>query len=315
MKKLVLIFFLILTAELLAQNGSEKRYSGHFEKTPLEEVLNDLEQQFNTAFSYLDQIIENKRITVTFKNQPLSRALSLILKGTNLSFQIADSTNVIIFKRAVNEHFSITGRIVEKGSGAPLPYANILIQSLGTGDAADDLGFFKIDNLGPDTYIVKCQVIGYKTLSQEILLNDNLHMNVELEIQAIALAAVEITPGIIQISSEEPAANILTSREVLSSPNFIKDINRSIQVLPSVVSTDIRARPNIRGGNPDETAVFLDNMELLEPYHLIDSYDGPGGLVNTEIAKNIKLITGGFSAKYTDKMSGILEIKYSRYRG
>jgi len=151
-------------------------------------------------------------------------------------------------------------------------------------------------------------VIGYKTLSREILLNNNFKVIIELEIQAIPLAAIEITPGIIQISNKEAAANILTSREVLSSPNFIKDINRSIQVLPSVVSTDVRARPNIRGGNPDETAVFLDNMELLEPYHLIDSYDGPGGLVNTEIAKNIKLITGGFSAKYTDKMSGILEI-------
>jgi len=232
----------------------------------------------------------------------------LILKGTNLSFQVADSANIIIFKRAADKLFSITGRIVEKGSGDPLPFANILVPSLGTGDAADDLGYFKIENLAPDTYTIQFQMIGYKTFAQEILLKENLRLNIELEIQAIHLAAVEITPGIIQISSEQPAANILTSREVLSSPNFIKDINRSIQVLPGVVSTDVRARPNIRGGNPDETAVFLDNMELLEPYHLIDSYDGPAGLVNTEIARNIKLITGGFSAKYSNKMSGILEI-------
>jgi len=308
MKKFILIFFLLLSANLSAQNDSQTIYSGQFKNVPLEEVLNDLENKFNTTFSYVDQIIGNKQITANFSKEPLSRALGLILKGTNLSFQIADSTNVIIFKRTVSEHFSITGRIVQKGSGAPLPHANILIQSLGTGDATDDLGFFKIDNLAPDTYTVKFQVIGYKTLSREILLNNNFKVIIELEIQAIPLAAIEITPGIIQISSKEAAANILTSREVLSSPNFIKDINRSIQVLPSVVSTDVRARPNIRGGNPDETAVFLDNMELLEPYHLIDSYDGPSGLVNTEVAKDIKLITGGFSAKYPDKMSGIIEI-------
>jgi len=45
MKEFIVIFFLILTAELLAQDGSAKRYSGHFENTPLKEILNNVEQQ------------------------------------------------------------------------------------------------------------------------------------------------------------------------------------------------------------------------------------------------------------------------------
>ncbi|MEE9213525.1 MAG: DUF4974 domain-containing protein, partial [Thermodesulfobacteriota bacterium] len=101
MKKLTAIFFVLslLTAELPAQNASAKLYSGRFDNEPFEEVLNNLEERLNITFSYIDQIIENKRITAAFTNQPLSQILSLILKGTNLSFQIADSTNVIIFKR------------------------------------------------------------------------------------------------------------------------------------------------------------------------------------------------------------------------
>ncbi len=169
MKKLTAFFFVLslLIAELLAQNASAKLYSGRFDNQPFEAVLNNLEQLLNITFSYIDQIVENKRITAAFTNQPLSQTLSLILEGTNLSFQIADSTNVIIFKREVNEHFSITGSIVEKGSGLVVPFANVIIASLGTGDAADSSGSFEISGLMPDTYFVEIRVIGYKKTFRE----------------------------------------------------------------------------------------------------------------------------------------------------
>jgi len=310
MKKLTAIFFVLslLTAELPAQNASAKLYSGRFDNEPFEEVLNNLEERLNITFSYIDQIIENKRITVNFTNQPLSRALSLILKGTNLSFQIADSTSVIIFKRAVSEHFSITGRIVEKGSGLVVPFANVIVASLGTGDAADSSGSFEISGLMPDTYLVEIRVIGYKKFSAKIDLKNNFNLNAELEIEPLLLEAVEITPGIIQITAGVPAVHTLSSQEILSAPNYASDVFRSIQVLPGIGVTDRRARPNIKGGNPNETSIFLDQMEIFEPYHLYE-LEGVTGIINTRIVQNVKLMTGGFSAKHTDKMSGIIDVR------
>ncbi len=312
MKRPVLEFLLcllLLTAhQVFPQNNRSITISRIYKNQALSEILTEFEKPYKIKFSYLDQLIENKQITTSFSRQPLSQALKLILQGTNLAFQIVDSTNVIIFKKTVEERFSINGRIVEKESGTSVPFANAIIASLGTGDAADSSGSFEISGLMPDTYLVEIRAIGYKKFSAKIDLKNNFNLNAELEIQPIELAAVEINPGIIQITSDETAANTLSSREILSAPTFINDIYSSMRVLPGVESTDFRARPTIKGGHPNETAILLDNMEILEPYHLYE-LDGPAGIINSEAVRDIKLLTGGFSAKYADRMSGIIDVR------
>ncbi len=308
-----LVSFLIMWTSLLAfdrvhpQDNQTIYIEGRFKNEPLKKILTDLENKFEITFSYLDQAVENKLITAVIKNQPFPGALKIILQGTNLAFEIFDSQNAVIFKKPANETYAIHGSIREKYSGDGIPFANVIIASLGTGDAADSTGYFKIDKLAPDTYEIKVQVIGYKTLSKKLPLTGNTELNFELEIQMIELGAIEITPGIIEISAAEPGANTLTSQEILSAPNWAKDIYRSIQILPGVATTDFRAKLHIKGGNPNETAVFLDNMELYEPYHLSEQ-DSPVSLINSQIIKNAKLLTGGFSAKYTDRMSGIFNL-------
>ncbi len=304
---LVLSIITVISEIILAQDNLPPQLSANYKNIPLEEIIEEIDNKHNIKFSYLDQFVENKRITAFFKNKTLPEALQNILQGTSLSFQIVDSINVILFKKEVQESFSIQGRVIEKETREAIPFANVIIPSLGTGDATDENGYYEIAGLPSDTYDMKVQVIGYKELSKKISLERDTYLNAELEIQAIELAAVEITPGIIQITADEPAANTLTSQEILSAPNWTKDIYRSIQVLPGVATTDFRAKPYIKGGNPNETAVFLDNMELYEPYHVYEN-DAPISLINSQIIKNAKLLTGGFSAKYTDRMSGIFNL-------
>ena len=106
--------------------------------------------------------------------------------------------------------------------------------------------------------------------------------------------------------------NKLSSKEILLSPNFAKDISRTLKVIPGFANNDISAKPRIRGGDWDETATYIDNFEIYEPYHFEET-DGLAGIFNTENAKEIKISTGGFPAKYTDKMSGIIEVKTPDY--
>ncbi|NIR48115.1 TonB-dependent receptor [candidate division KSB1 bacterium] len=296
--------FLLATSSVRSQNTP---FSAQFENEPLQHVLNLLENQLDVRFSYLDQNVANKRVTVSLESRSLPDALNSILQGTNLSFQLLDFENIFLFKRVTEKRYTIQGRVTDHKTLKGLPYAKIVIPSLGRSARADDIGNYKIGNLLPDTYNIVIRVNGYENHVRRVVLNADTILNAALETQPADLPTVEITPGIIEFS-DEPSTHVSTSMETVYSPNFAKDIYRSMPIFPGISNTEFSARPSIKGGHPDETAMILDGMVLLEPYH-IEDFDGPFGLINTDIVHNVKVATGGFSAKYTDKMSGVVEMQ------
>jgi hypothetical protein len=159
---LVLSIITVVSEIILAQDNLPPHLSANYKNIPLEEIIEEIDNKHNIKFSYLDQFVENKRITAFFKNKTLGEALQNILQGTSLSFQIVDSINVILFKKEVQESFSIQGRVIEKETREAIPFANVIIPSLGTGDATDENGYYEIAGLPSDTYDMKVQVIGYK---------------------------------------------------------------------------------------------------------------------------------------------------------
>ena len=209
-------------------------------------------------------------------------------------------------------YLSISGKITEKSSGKALPYVNIYISSLNVGAVSDTNGIYLISHIKPGVYEIKFSFIGYKEVQEYIQLNSLTELNVSMEVSFNELQSVTVTPGIFSITAKEPTLNTLSSKEILQSPNFAKDINRTLRVIPGFANNDISAKPRIRGGQWNETATYIDNFEIYEPYHFEEA-DGLASIFNSDNAKEIIISTGGFSAKYTDKMSGIIEVKAADY--
>ncbi|MGC1389614.1 MAG: carboxypeptidase-like regulatory domain-containing protein [Bacteroidales bacterium] len=210
------------------------------------------------------------------------------------------------------DYYTITGKITDNSSGRPVPYVNVYISSLGKGAISDTNGIYHITMVKSGNYEIKFSFIGYKDVVKYIQLSSETRLNVTLEVSFNELESVIVTPGIYNIATAEPTMSTLSSREILQSPNFAKDINRSLRVIPGFANNDVSAKPRIRGGHWDETATYIDNFEIYEPYHFEET-DGLASIFNTDNAKNIIISTGGFSARYTDKMSGIIEVKTPEY--
>jgi hypothetical protein len=191
-----------------------------------------------------------------------------------------------------------------------MPSVNVYIHELQRGTITDSAGYFRIENLKKGIYTLAFTRIGYQKVTRKISFekNQNVKLNVKLEEQAIVFEAVEVTPGVIELTSEEGSSSTVTNQEILSAPSvFSKDIYRSLQTVPGVSNSEWSSKPHIKGGNPDETAVIIDNLEIYEPFHL-EEIDGPYSVISSDLVKEMKLITGGFAPKYGDKMSGILKI-------
>lgn len=208
------------------------------------------------------------------------------------------------------KNFVIEGVVNDLYTGKGMPAVNVHIAELQKGTITDSSGYYKIDHLRKGIYTIHFTRIGYKKQNRKINFekNTSISLSIKMEEQSIVFEAVEVTPGIIELSSEEGASSTVSNQEILSSAGiFSKDVYRSLQTVPGVSNSEWSSKPHIKGGNPDEMAVLIDNLEIYEPFHL-EEIDGPYSVISSDLVKDMKLITGGFAPKYGDKMSGILKI-------
>lgn len=98
----------------------------------------------------------------------------------------------------------------------------------------------------------------------------------------------------------------MSPREITTTPALIEaDVFRALQALPGITArTDFSSALYIRGGNPSENIVLLDDIRIYNPYHV-------GGLFSTfnpDAIKNVEISTGGFSARYGNAVSGVISV-------
>ncbi|MCX6238713.1 MAG: TonB-dependent receptor [Bacteroidia bacterium] len=211
-----------------------------------------------------------------------------------------------------NDFYTITGKITDKSTGKPLSTVSIYITGINKGAVSDANGLYQISPVSRGSYEIRYSFIGYKEVTRYIQLSAPATLNVSMEESFIELESVTVSPGIINIAATTPTVSTLSSKEIFLSPNFAKDINRTLRVIPGFANNDISAKPRIRGGHWNETATYIDNFEIYEPYHFEEA-DGLASIFNTDYAREIKISTGGYPAKFTDKMSGIIEVKTPDY--
>ena len=88
-------------------------------------------------------------------------------------------------------------------------------------------------------------------------------------------------------------------------PGGFEDVMRSLKSLPGVTSpNDFTSQLVIRGSGPDQNLIVMDEVEVFNPYRLY----GLVSMFNPETLADINLITGGFPAKYGDRLSAVLDV-------
>ena len=90
---------------------------------------------------------------------------------------------------------------------------------------------------------------------------------------------------------------------------WAEDVTRAVQRTPGIVSDEYGAQFSVRGGDVDEVLVLLDGMQIYKPFHQKDFGGGLFSTVDIETIAGVDLLTGGFTAEYGDRMSGVLDMK------
>lgn len=209
---------------------------------------------------------------------------------------------------AQNKKITITGKVIENNL-SPVQFANVFL--LNTFDGAmsgEDGGFtFTTAQKGEQTLIAS--MIGYKKFSQTIYL-DTLKSNsliIRLESNIVSTPDVVITAS--SFSSEKGKGVVMTDIDVLTTPGGAADIFQAIKTMPGLTQVSESAELYVRGGDPLETITLIDQASLNHPYTYESSYGGLFSNINSSNIKGMYFSSGGFSCKYGNALSGVLDLQ------
>ncbi len=208
----------------------------------------------------------------------------------------------------------IKGRIYDITNNEPLPFANIIIAGTNTGTTSDMDGNFSFTGLNPGFVQLVATYVGYKqALSPEILITNanTAFIDIALESAETELQEVYITTLPFQKTKESPVSlNKIYTSEIETNPGSNRDISRVIQSFPGVGSTvSFRNDIIIRGGGPNESKFYLDDVEIPNINHFATqgASGGPVGILNADFISSVDYYSGAFPANRGNALSGIFE--------
>ncbi len=201
---------------------------------------------------------------------------------------------------------SVKGRVTNNSS--PILGVNILIVGENIGTATDNNGNYSLNSISVGEYELRFSIVGYETrfIDIKILPNKVIELNVEMNSKMIEIGEVQVT-GLKQQQLSDTRTSLLdlNPRSAKILPGAGEDILRTLQSLPGVLSpNDFSSQLIVRGSGPDQNLIIMDNIEVFNPYRLY----GVISMFNPDAVSDVNLISGGFPAKYGDRLSAVLDV-------
>lgn len=205
---------------------------------------------------------------------------------------------------------TLRGTVRDRESGEPIPGVRLFVPDTGhrTWSGAD--GSYELAGIAPGRLPLEAHLPGFvvQQLEVELAPGGITEKHLELDAAPLSLDEIVITPSSVSLLGDDPVSGLALDRDDLNAlPHLSDDLFRALTLLPGVTGEEVSARFNVRGGHADEVLVLLDQIELYEPYHLKD-YSSSLSIIAPRALREVQLLTGGFPARYGDRMSGVLDM-------
>ncbi len=210
---------------------------------------------------------------------------------------------------------TINGYVFDSKSQLPLFGTNVVIEGTEKGAISDENGFFEISEIKPQTYNLTVSYIGYqskKIFNVIIKSKGNQTLEIYLMESTQELDEVILFESPFKKSKETPLSiNTFSRVEIESYPGADNDVTKVVQSMPGL-SPSVGGFRNdiiIRGGAPNETVYYLDEIEIPNINHFSTqgSAGGPQGMINISFIDEVTLSTSAFGIEYDNPLSGVLQ--------
>ena len=204
---------------------------------------------------------------------------------------------------------TLKGTVTDKNN-RPIEAVNIAIVGGSEGTSTNNFGEY-ILNIRPNrSFVISFTFIGYQPIKIRIPMlktEQEYVLNQQMVLQSYIKDEIIINDK----QSRKKALTRIKPKHAVIIPSANSGIEALLKTLPGVSSAnELSAQYSVRGGNFDENLVYVNDIEVYRPFLVRSGQQEGLSFINPDLVGSILFSAGGFDAKYGDKMSSVLDIKY-----
>ena len=214
------------------------------------------------------------------------------------------------FVSAQAQTFTLSGRVIDENND-PVEFASVSCPKQGKMTMTSLKGDYSLQLQSADSVEIRFSMVGYKTKVRTLRRpRGKQTMQVVLHSSDNALSEVTITGKRIETGQTQE----LSKEHLKSMPSTTGNAVEEMIQSQAGVSThsELSSQYNVRGGSFDENSVYINNVEIFRPFLVRSGQQEGISVINPDVVEKIGFSTGGYEARYGDKMSSALNIEYRR---
>ncbi|NNC49551.1 MAG: TonB-dependent receptor plug domain-containing protein, partial [Flaviramulus sp.] len=211
---------------------------------------------------------------------------------------------IVFISFQINAQTTINGKIFNT-KNAPIIGANIYLDGTYDGTTSDENGTFSFKTSETGTATLVVSYLSYETIT---ILGDVSFMKdleIKLREDVNTLDAVVLSAGTFS-AGDNSKVNALKPLDVVTTASALGDFVGALQTLPGTTTVAEDGRLYVRGGDAEETQIFIDGIRVFTPYTPTTNNAPTRGRYSPFLFDGITFSTGGYSAEYGQALSSVL---------
>ena len=205
--------------------------------------------------------------------------------------------------------FTLQGRVTDEQMN-PVEFATVAVLQQGRMTMTNLKGEYSLRLVSADSVVVRFSMVGYKTKTRVLRRPKGRQTLLVQLFSDNQLEGITVTEQKRQMGQTQQ----LDAEDMKNAPSVTGNAVEEMIQAQAGVSThsELSSQYNVRGGSFDENSVYINNVEIYRPFLVRSGQQEGLSIINPDMVEAVGFSTGGFEAKYGDKMSSVLDITYRK---
>ncbi len=215
-----------------------------------------------------------------------------------------------MYLTAQGQTFVLQGKVTDEKDN-PIEFVSVTCARQSKVAFTSLKGNFTLTLNSADSVVIRFSMLGYRAKTKVLRRpRGRQTLRVALYPDVSTLGEVQVQGQKIQSGQTQE----LRTKDMKMAPSAGGNAVEELIQSQAGVSThsELSSQYNVRGGSFDENSVYINNVEVFRPFLVRSGQQEGLSVINPDMVERIGFSTGGFAAKYGDKMSSALDITYRR---